>query len=285
MILDYGAFRTALDEAAALGNLAVVKILLEAGAKVSQKTLQIACSSGHLLIAQELVRANNHYPYNYNEILLSSIEFGHLEIIKYLVNELKADVNYVEESFLGKKKETITPLSLAIQHKQDAIVNFLKEVAKGDYKELQVGDKKAEEKTNSPNYTSKSRFFMANLNHQIQRNYLSSILTQYLDERSKKVDEKGRTKAYLHTFIPEFFQKSYQEKEAAVSTLTSALNGESVDLAAHLSTLRNGNLGNQLRKFIKDGHADVLVDSKVRTVREFVAALDAKVNPKKAYEV
>jgi hypothetical protein len=285
LAIDYSPFRTALDEAVAIGNLEIVNILLEAEATATQKTFQIACSTGHLAIAKELVKANNHEPFNYNDALLASIEFGYLPIIRYLVNELKADVNYVEEFSLGKYKQTLTPLSLAIQHKQDSIALFLKEAgAKGEYKSQAVQDKKSDERKESQvssqatNSDNKLRFFK--LNHSIQQGELQDLLGDYLKDRTKKVDDNGETKLYLYSYIPEFFQKSFVEKQEAVAALTQALNGKPVDLASHLSTLRNGNLGNKLRAFVKQGRANFIVGCEVDTVSDFVAALDAKVNQK-----
>ncbi|MBA2710410.1 MAG: ankyrin repeat domain-containing protein [Tatlockia sp.] len=275
--LDYGNFRTALDEAVALGHFEAVQILLSAGAEARQQTMQIACSMGYLEIAKELAKTNQRFVIDYDEILLNTIEQGHLDIIKYLVNDLKANVNYEVES-LGKSKNTLSPLSLATQYKQADIAHFLIEKgAKGVYN-APLPDKTVK----TPVSVNNLRFFnkIPNLNRQIQSNELINIISSYLDNRSKKVDETGKIKIYLHTFIPQFFQKSFMEKENAVSALTKALNGDKVDLASHLSTLRNGDLGNQLRKFIKDGHANSIVGFKVKTVREFVAALETQVNPK-----
>ena len=51
-------------------------------------------------------------------------------------------------------------------------------------------------------------------------------------------------------------------------------------LSPHLSTLRHGELGKELRTFVKAGKADAIVGGKpVRTVRAFVAALQGKDEP------
>ena len=70
-------------------------------------------------------------------------------------------------------------------------------------------------------------------------------------------------------------KKLYQKKDA-VSDLKSALKGEAVDLSKHLSTLRNGNLGEKLRAFVKSGMGDALVGKKVNCVSDFVQALQDK---------
>jgi hypothetical protein len=104
---------------------------------------------------------------------------------------------------------------------------------------------------------------------------LKLFLKDYLDKRAQVLDNKGEIKQYFYGafFV---FQKSYQQKKEAVEALRSALdNHKGVDLSAHLSTLRNGRLGEGLRAFIKMGKADELVDGKkVRTVRDFVATLE-----------
>jgi len=90
--------------------------------------------------------------------------------------------------------------------------------------------------------------------------------------------EQGITKEYLHgSFFPSF-QKSFTEKREAVNVLLSALNGENVVLDSYLPTLRNGNLGSELRRFVKDGHATHLVGKDVQTVSDFVHALQDKTN-------
>jgi hypothetical protein len=105
---------------------------------------------------------------------------------------------------------------------------------------------------------------------------LNALLDAYLSERTALISNK-KTKNYKTIPLP-FFQHSFQEKKEAVTALKRALNNEHVDdLMSHLSTLRNGNLGKSLRKFIKKGMADCLVGDKVRTVTDFVIALDYKI--------
>ncbi|WP_419419168.1 hypothetical protein ACNVED_11575 [Legionella sp. D16C41] len=112
-------------------------------------------------------------------------------------------------------------------------------------------------------------------------NSLSEKLTTYLDNRAKD-QRNNKVRQYQHghfgCFQLVFFQKSYDQKEKAVKALQSALRNEKVDLLEHLPTLRNGTLGTELRKFIKAGYADTIVDKEVRTVSDFIKALDAQVN-------
>lgn len=104
---------------------------------------------------------------------------------------------------------------------------------------------------------------------------LKSLLSDYMDNRRKVCASNGTTKEYFCCMF-RFFQKSYTQKSHAVSALEQALGGENRDLSIHLSRLRDGRLGKQLRGFIKKGHADDIVGKPVNTIREFVAALQEK---------
>ncbi|KTC93086.1 MULTISPECIES: ankyrin repeat domain-containing protein [Legionella] len=113
---------------------------------------------------------------------------------------------------------------------------------------------------------------------------LNSIMDNYHHTRREQKDEYGDTKEYLYLNVLGLFQKSYKQKMTALADLKRVLRGEyfdaegkPIDLIAHLSTLRNGRLGNDLRSFIKQGHADCIVDQPVTTVTEFVYALQAKI--------
>lgn len=113
---------------------------------------------------------------------------------------------------------------------------------------------------------------------------LNSLIDKYHHMRREQKDENGHTKEYLYLDVLSFFQKSYQQKAEAIAVLQMVLRGEffdaagePLDLIAHLSTLRNGRLGNELRAFIQKGHADCIVDQPVSTVTEFVYALQAKI--------
>jgi len=109
---------------------------------------------------------------------------------------------------------------------------------------------------------------------------LRDILTTYLQERTDKRDTKTKiTKEYLHSTLFKVFQKSYTEKKGAVEALQDALDGKKTDLNKHLATLRDGNLGKNLRAFIKAGKANQIVGGQeVNTVTDFVHALHSQVN-------
>jgi hypothetical protein len=103
-------------------------------------------------------------------------------------------------------------------------------------------------------------------------------LDTYLNSRSKIVGSSKTTVEYLYGRLFSCFQKSFTQKSEAVNALKDALNGEVVDLKSHVSTLRNGHLGCELRAFIKAGKANEIVGKQVNTVREFIAALDNKIH-------
>jgi hypothetical protein len=121
-------------------------------------------------------------------------------------------------------------------------------------------------------------------NHEKRKKYdINYLLDSYLEKRKTVVTASGTTKDYFYGNFFSIFQKSYKQKEQAVSALKKALQGEEVDLGVYLSTLRNGTLGKELRAFIKLGLANVIVNKKVDTVSGFVQALQDKYSkePKK----
>jgi hypothetical protein len=118
---------------------------------------------------------------------------------------------------------------------------------------------------------------------------LGALLQSYLDPKTAQHDKPGKTKAYLHGHLPGFFQKNLTPEKDAVKALISALNGDAEaasGLTKHLATLQNGNLGKDLRAFIKAGKANELV-GQVSSVTDFVKALEkqCKVKAKAKGEV
>jgi hypothetical protein len=114
-------------------------------------------------------------------------------------------------------------------------------------------------------------------NHEKEKKYdINCLLDSYLKERTAVVDSSGRTKEYFHGSFFAVFQKSFTQKRDAVTALKSALSGDNVDLSEHLSTLRNGSLGKELRAFVKSGMANALAGKEVTTVSDFVRALQDK---------
>jgi hypothetical protein len=118
---------------------------------------------------------------------------------------------------------------------------------------------------------------------------INILLDEYLREREKERTNEG-VKEYKYESLP--FQISYSEKYDAILALKLALEGTEVELINHLPALRDGNLGRELREFIQDGKADNLKINgkplakggvKIRTVTDFVKAVDAIVNPKPGF--
>lgn len=117
-------------------------------------------------------------------------------------------------------------------------------------------------------------------NHEKRKKYdINYLLDSYLQERTAVKDSSGVTKEYFHGSFFSAFQKSFTQKSNAVQALKSALQGNNVDLSEHLSTLKNGNLGKELRAFVKSGMANALVEKEVTTVSDFVQALQEKISP------
>ncbi|WED41978.1 hypothetical protein [Legionella cardiaca] len=116
-------------------------------------------------------------------------------------------------------------------------------------------------------------------NQEKQKKYdINYLLNSYLKERTAVTDSSGKTKEYFHGSFFSVFQKSFTQKREAVNVLKSALEGNKVNLNEHLPTLRNGNLGKELRAFIKSGIGNALVGREVTTVSDFVQALQEKVS-------
>lgn len=112
------------------------------------------------------------------------------------------------------------------------------------------------------------------VNNQMRtKNDLSFLLDDYLEKRKRIVNSDEETKEYFYGSFFSIFQKSYMQKREAVTALQQALNGEKVDLTEHLSTLRNGTLGNELRGFVKSGMGKTIAGKEVNTVSDFVQAL------------
>jgi hypothetical protein len=117
-------------------------------------------------------------------------------------------------------------------------------------------------------------------NYEKLREYdLSTILETYLKERKDFRDSNNKTKKYKGLPLP-FFQKSFKDKETAVNLLLQALRGKPVNLIPHLSTLRNGTLGKEIRAFIKAEKANELVSFPINSVSSFIKALQKKITPK-----
>jgi hypothetical protein len=120
----------------------------------------------------------------------------------------------------------------------------------------------------------------SSLNRSMARRYdIKYLLKEYSEKRSNIRDSNGDTKEYFYSKFFADFQKSFTQKRDAVDALSSALDGRNVDLMKHKSTLRNGQLGEKLRAFVKSGCANELIDGKeVNTISNFLIALQDKIS-------
>ncbi|WP_419420357.1 hypothetical protein ACNVED_03390 [Legionella sp. D16C41] len=106
-----------------------------------------------------------------------------------------------------------------------------------------------------------------------------TVLDNYLDRRSKVVHTDTKQTKEHYGYFFNSFKKTYSQKKDAVTALKKALNREpGVDLLSHLAVLRNGDLGENLRAFVKAGHADNIVGKQVNTVSDFIKEL-SKLSP------
>ena len=113
---------TPLTIAAYNGEFEIAKYLIEHGADVNKKNLfdfgpvEIALEEGHENIARYII---DHCAVNEEEALLRASIYGCFDIVKYLVEERKVDIN-IEARYTHQ-----TPLHLAILNKGEAVAMFL----------------------------------------------------------------------------------------------------------------------------------------------------------------
>jgi hypothetical protein len=123
-------------------------------------------------------------------------------------------------------------------------------------------------------------YFLRGDNNKVKEYDLKKLLESYLEKKTASHEAHGHAKKYKIPLFS-FFQKTFEQKEAAVSALLKALRGNPVDdLNTHLSTLNKGTLGQQLNAFIKAGKAKDLVGPEVHTIKGFVKALQVKIEKK-----
>ena len=115
-----------LMKAVELGNLEIIKILLQGGDSLPNwqislgSALELAIQLGKAKIVEMLLQAGA----NFNQAgsvppLITAVEYQHIDIVKILI-EAGADINCVDES-------AITPLIMAVLVKNIYLVNFLLE--------------------------------------------------------------------------------------------------------------------------------------------------------------
>lgn len=101
---------------------------------------------------------------------------------------------------------------------------------------------------------------------------LINILTQY------KTDRTNNHHQYKYHFLGMACGYSRIEKINAVNSFIDMLNGKSDGISDNeLKALRNGTLGDKIRAFVKQGHADNFFNNpchQIRTIRDLVQALN-----------
>ncbi|CEG61211.1 ankyrin repeat domain-containing protein [Legionella micdadei] len=213
-----------------------------------------AVQNGNLGIIDSLIAAGanvNAQSKNGHTALIEAVMKGAPEVVAALLKIEHLDVNARE------KEKGLSAREIALRSKNTVIVEAIDSfVANRNLKE--------------------------NLVHMRENKLyeLIKIIDTYHEQRKAQKDENGKIKEYLHINIFGLFQKSYTQKHSAINALKSVLKGDyfdkegnPIDLNTHLSTLRKGSLGENLRAFIKAGHANCIVNRPVNTVSDFVKAL------------
>lgn len=125
-----GLYNDMLNNSAKMGFLVGIKKALELGADdiFNGDALSIACSNGHVDIIRYLVEEKgidvNYYD-GYYTPLGRAIQHGNLEVVKLLV-ELGANVNHVVNAQIGYSLEKYTMIGFAEAMKRPSIVKYLK---------------------------------------------------------------------------------------------------------------------------------------------------------------
>lgn len=260
------------------GNLDLVKeLLLNKSIDVNKcndsgfSSLASACNNGSLQIVKELLIQES---INVNLASLSgttplyiACHFGRLDLVKELLKHKSIDVNPSTLSGL-------TPLSLACK---EGHLEIVKELLKQESINVHLyrsglNDDEKNKLNNHPEIIQEINKYI-NKPIKDRGNELMEIVNEYL--RSREHENLN----YQWGFF-EPLQYSFADKKAAILALSYALDDKKTDLASHLGALRDGNLGQKLRTFIKSGRADLLVGYEVTTVSDLVIGLDQKVNPK-----
>jgi hypothetical protein len=215
-----------------------------------------------------------------HKALVDAIANGHAvagnhEQVKVYRSSYEADVHTIAYGYaLARNLELVEYYRLQHSIKPDWIA--YSHAAAGNHKQVEVYLKQhgANVKAVADGYE-----LAGNYGKQIKYSItITSLLDSYIRERTAKLNHSGNTKEYFYGRFFSCFQKSFIQKGKAVHALEQALEGREVNLSEHLSTLRNGKLGQELREFIKSGMANQLVNKNVNTVSDFVQALQEKIS-------
>jgi hypothetical protein len=222
---------------AIVNNDAAVEEYRTAGANVDEIAEGYAIAGNHEKV--------NHYRTTYNasvDAIARGYAFiGNHEKVQEYRNKHKANINEIAHGYVSAANDA--KVNECMKHNAD--LNLISQYYQGTRNLL------------------KAKEYNINI-----------ILDNYLEFRgAHKV--KGETKPYYFKFFTRF-QKSFKEKTNAVNALKEALLGNEVNLTEHLSTLQDGKLGKELRKFVKTGKGSSLVGIEVNTVKGFIQALSLK---------
>lgn len=104
---------------------------------------------------------------------------------------------------------------------------------------------------------------------------ICQLLDSYLKNRKERTPNQYFYFSFFK-FLPN--SKSLAKKEDAILALKNALLGKQIINKEQLATLRNGHLGDDLRKYIKQGKANDLFDDSadIKTIRNFVKKINER---------
>ncbi|HHF7345215.1 TPA: hypothetical protein ACPSKB_001633 [Legionella feeleii] len=117
-------------------------------------------------------------------------------------------------------------------------------------------------------------FYQESFASLIGNHRLRQLLASYCDakQNNSRQSSSFSWSAFFHKAL------SPAQEETAIAAVQKALDNEETDLLPHLATLRQGELGSTIRRFVKSGAANALCGKKISTVSELVKALHNQVN-------
>ncbi|HHF7349554.1 TPA: hypothetical protein ACPSKE_002763 [Legionella feeleii] len=117
-------------------------------------------------------------------------------------------------------------------------------------------------------------FYQESFASLIGNHRLRQLLASYCDAKQNNSRQSASFSwsAFFHKAL------SPAQEETAIAAVQKALDNEETDLLPHLATLRQGELGSTIRRFVKSGAANALCGKKISTVSELVKALHNQVN-------
>lgn len=184
--------------------------------------------------------------------------FNSNKYVKKQIQRLKDIVDAHEDNLEIIAK----PFFLRDCDKDIAIASLVKLIE--DYKTNRK--QKVHNNSNSPNIFSK---------------IWTTVLSVYglQDESKKPASDSGKTKRFTGPTALTFFQHSVDDKFNACNGLLFALQNSFEVSQKNIKILKNGELGERLTNFIKQGSANPIVDCEVRSIDAFFTAFNKKFEP------